>query len=464
MPTAALPLTGGQSALTVSQLNRQARLLLEERLGRVSVRGEVSNFRRPASGHWYFVLKDEHAQVRCVMFANRNRFIHARPGDGDEVMVHGRISLYEGRGDYQILAEHLAPAGEGALRAAFEALKQRLAAEGLFSAERKRPMPRFPMHLAVVSSPSGAALQDVLSVIRRRFPCLRITLVPAAVQGADAERQILNALQRAEALAPDALLLTRGGGSLEDLFAFNSEAVARAIADFSAPTVAATGHETDITIAELAADLRGATPSAAAELLTPDGEALAGQLAELQGRLLQACSARIQIAGHALAATRSRLTDPRDRIRHLMQRADELDERLAHAIFRQLERLDARLDGMRRTIRAQGLGQRIERRRQSLADLQDRARRCLRGQLSAGRERTVALARTLHAASPLNALARGFAIATGPDGRPLAQASQLQAGDAFHANFSDGAVRALAQGHEPLPERLRPLAAPEGGS
>ena len=462
MQTATLSLTGGQSVLTVSQLNRQAKLLLEERLGWVAVRGEISDFRRPASGHWYFALKDEDAQVRCAMFANRNRFCRAPPADGDEVTVRGKVSLYESRGAYQILAEHLELAGEGALRAAFEALKQRLAAEGLFNAERKRALPRFPAHLVIVSSPSGAALRDVLSIVRRRFPCLRITLVPAVVQGAEAERQILRALERAGTLAPDALLLTRGGGALEDLSVFNSEAIARAIADFPAPAVAAIGHETDFAIAELAADLRGPTPSAAAELLTPDGKALAAQLAELQGRLLHACSARIQIAGHALAAMRSRLTDPRDRIRHLMQRADELDERLKHSMARQLERLGARLQEMRRAIRAQRPMQRIERHRQSLARLEGQAGQSIRSRLLAERQRIAALARTLHAISPLNALGRGFAIVTAANGRPLVQADQLQPGDQFHANFSDGAVHALAQSRQPLPMRLRPKLAPEG--
>ena len=462
MQTATFSLTGGQSVLTVSQLNRQARLLLEERLGWVTVRGEISDFRRPASGHWYFALKDEDAQVRCAMFANRNRLCRALPADGDEVRVRGKVSLYEGRGTYQILAEHLELAGEGALRAAFEALKQRLAAEGLFNAERKRALPRFPAHLVIVSSPSGAALRDVLSIVRRRFPCLRVTLVPAAVQGADAERQILSALERAGALAPDALLLTRGGGSLEDLAVFNSEAIARAIADFPVPAVAAIGHETDFAIAELAADLRGPTPSAAAELLTPDGEALTAQLAELQGRLLRACCARIQIAGHALAAMRSRLTDPQDRIRHLMQRADELDERLKHSIARQLQRLGVRLHGMRRAIRALRPMQRIERHRQSLARLRSRAGQSIHRRLLAERQQTAALARTLHAISPLNALGRGFAIVTAPDGRPLVQADQLRAGDEFHANFSDGAVQALAQSRQPLPMRLRRPPAPEG--
>ena len=255
MQTDSLPLADDR-VLSVTALNRQARLLLEGRFKPVWVRGEISNYRRPGSGHWYFTLKDDNAQVRCAMFVNRNRFSKLQPADGAEVIVRGRVSLYEGRGDYQIIVEQMERAGEGALRAAFEALKERLAAEGLFAAERKKPLPRFPAHLAIISSASGAALRDVLSIVQRRFPCLAVTLLPVAVQGPEAEGQILQALKRVPALEPDLVMLTRGGGSLEDLSVFNSEPLARAIANCPVATVAAIGHETDFTIAELVADLR----------------------------------------------------------------------------------------------------------------------------------------------------------------------------------------------------------------
>ena len=316
------------TVLTVSDLNQSARRLLEERFNLVWIRGEISNFARPRSGHWYFTLKDDTAQVRCAMFVNRNRLCRMQPSDGGEVLLRGRVSLYENR-----------------LRAAYEALKARLAAEGLFADERKRPLPAYPRHLAVVSSPSGAALRDVLSVIRRRFPLLKVTLLPVSVQGADAEPQILDALNRVPALAPDLVLLTRGGGSLEDLFTFNSEAVARAIARCPVPTVSAVGHETDFTIADFAADLRAPTPSAAAEMITPDAAALNRDFERGRQRLTAATANRLELLRHRHAALRSRLVNPRDRLQQLMQRADDLETRLRLGLRNSLERTEAPVRG-----------------------------------------------------------------------------------------------------------------------
>ena len=459
MQTDPLALTDNQ-VLTVSALNRQARLLLEGRFNRVLVRGEISNYHRPGSGHWYFTLKDDHAQVRCAMFVNRNRYSKVQPAHGAEVMVRGRVSLYEGRGDYQIIVEHLEPVGEGALRAAFEALKERLRAEGLFDSERKKALPRFPARLAIISSRSGAALRDVLSIVQRRFPCMAVTLLPVAVQGPEAERQLLSALHRVGALLPDVVLLTRGGGSLEDLFAFNSEPLARAIANCPIPTVVAIGHETDITIAELAADLRGATPSAAAELVTPDGPATALQFAEFEARTGRALATRIELARHALLAMRARLIDPRQRVQQLMQRADELDERLRRAAAGSLERLRGRLDALRRSIRLLRPVERIERNGQTLKRLRATAAHLVAGRIRSGQTNLAALARTLQAVSPLDTMSRGFAIVTKPDGRPLTDAASLAVDAKIHANFRDGAVGAVVLEKLPLPERLQSLEPP----
>ena len=456
MQTESLPFQDA-SVLSVSALNRQARLLLEGRLGEVRVRGEISNYRRPGSGHWYFTLKDDSAQVRCAMFVNRNRFSKLQPADGAEVILRGKVSLYEGRGDYQIIVEHMEPAGEGALRAAFEALKERLAAEGLFSAERKKPLPRFPTHLAILSSRSGAALRDVLSIVRRRFPCLTVTLIPVAVQGPDAERQLLGGLQRIAALEPDIVLLTRGGGSLEDLFVFNSEPLARAISACPVPTVAAIGHETDFTIAELVADLRGPTPSAAAELLTPDGQALAGQFAGLQARLGRACATRIDLARGGLDAMRAQLIDPRHKVRQLMQRADDLDERLLRATAGHIGGLRARIDALGRSVRLLSPVAQIANHQRSLERLAAAARNAVTSQVRNGKRSLAALARTLGAVSPLDTLSRGFVIVTDPDGRAITASGSLAAGEKFLANFHDGAVRAEVRNRQPLPERLRPL-------
>ena len=258
--------------LTVSALNKQARLTIEERFQMVWVTGELSNFARPRSGHWYFTLKDSGAQVRCAMFANSNRRVQMQPTDGQQVLIRGRVSLYEGRGDFQIIADQMEPAGEGVLRQAFDALKVKLADEGLFARERKRPIPDIPKHIAVVTSPTGAALQDVLAVWQRRFPTLQVTVIPTAVQGPEAEAQVLRALNAASKLTVDAILLTRGGGSLEDLWTFNLESVARAVAASQIPIVSAIGHEIDIAITDFVADLRAPTPSVAAELMVPDGQ------------------------------------------------------------------------------------------------------------------------------------------------------------------------------------------------
>ena len=246
--------------LSVSQFTRQARILIEEGLGTVSVEGELSNFSQPGSGHWYFTLKDSTAQIRCAMFAGRNRAVRLKVANGLKVRIRGRVSLYESRGDFQIIAEGMEAAGAGALQAAFEHLKLELAAEGLFADERKRSLPAYPRHLTIISSPSGAALKDVLHVIERRFPALQVLLIESSVQGQAAEGQLLRALERSAAIATDAVLLTRGGGSLEDLWCFNLESVARALASCPHPTVSAIGHQTDFTITDFVADLRAPTP------------------------------------------------------------------------------------------------------------------------------------------------------------------------------------------------------------
>lgn len=441
--------------LTVSGLNEQVRLLLERNFDLVWIRGELSNFRRPGSGHWYFTLKDDRAQVRCAMFVNRNRYCRMRPADGAQVLLRGRISLYEERGEFQIIVEHLEAAGEGALRAAFEALKARLAAEGLFASERKRPLPRFPKQLAVVSSLSGAALMDVLSVAQRRFPLLRVRVLPVAVQGAEAQGQIVNALARTAQLAPDVVLLARGGGSLEDLAAFNSEAVARAVAACPVPVVSAVGHETDFTIADFAADLRAPTPSAAAELITPDGPALAEELALRGQRLGRIAMTRLAMSRHRLDGLQARLVSPRHRLQALMQRADELDERLRRSLAIRTERSRNRLQGLRHRLWWQRPLPEILERGDQLRALSERAQSLLNARLAHSRQQVAALIRTLEAVSPLSALTRGYVIVTQAGGDAITRARQVKAGEAIELNFQDGVVDAVAQGHRPPPQRWR---------
>ncbi|MFW5824439.1 MAG: exodeoxyribonuclease VII large subunit, partial [Marinobacter sp.] len=258
-------------ALTVSELARQVRHLLESSFMQVWVEGELSSLSRPSSGHWYFSLKDQRAQVRCAMFRGFNQRVRPLPKEGDQVRIRGRVSLYESRGDFQIIVEHMEPAGLGALQQAFDALKARLQAEGLFAPERKKPLPAMPRHIGVVTSPTGAAIHDILIVLGRRCPGIPVTLYPTPVQGQTATASIVAAIQRAVRHGQaDVLIIGRGGGSLEDLWCFNEEAVARAIAACPIPTVSAVGHEVDVTIADFVADLRAPTPSAAAEKISPD--------------------------------------------------------------------------------------------------------------------------------------------------------------------------------------------------
>ena len=315
---------------TVSELAGSVRFTLEERFPMVWVEGELSNLRAPGSGHWYFTLKDDRAQLRCAMFANRNRFVRFKPRDGMKVILRGRVSLYEARGDFQLLADHLELSGEGALRAAFDALKRTLSDEGLFAETRKRPLPDFPTHLAVISSRSGAALRDVVSVLRRRCPALRVTLLPVSVQGKDAEAQILDALDRVAdwpaefGAEPDVVLLTRGGGSLEDLWAFNLESVARAVAASPIPIVSAIGHETDITICDFVADVRAPTPSAGAELIAPNMRDWLRRAARLTLSLHSHWRHTLSMRRQGLYQVARRLTHPGRALQQRMQRLDDV--------------------------------------------------------------------------------------------------------------------------------------------
>ncbi|WP_257389480.1 exodeoxyribonuclease VII large subunit, partial [Tahibacter caeni] len=336
----------GRDVLTPSQLTRRARDLLEDGFGLIWLEGEISNLARPASGHLYFSLKDGGAQVRCAMFKPRSSYLRFRPADGMQVLARARVSLYEARGEFQLIVEHLEEAGEGALRREFERLKALLAAEGLFAAERKRALPRFPRRLAVITSATGAAVRDVLSVIARRYALVDVDVVPVPVQGREAPPAIVAAL-RAVALAArhDAVLLARGGGSIEDLWAFNDEAVARAIAASPLPVISAIGHETDFTIADFVADLRAPTPSAAAELLVPDMAELSRQLTQRRHRLHLLLQRRLQQRQQQLDRLHAQLQarSPGQRLQLGRSRLAALELRLRHAALQARQRRRERL-------------------------------------------------------------------------------------------------------------------------
>ena len=338
--------TPRRDVYSVSRLNREVRVLLERGLGVLWVEGELSNFSQPPSGHWYFSLKDRDAQLRCAMYRLKNSLVGFTPRAGMQLLVRGRISLFEPRGEFQLIVEHLEEAGVGALRREFERLKTRLAAEGLFALERKRALPRFPRRIGVITSPSGAALHDILRVLARRYPPAAVLLYPAAVQGAAAVPTLVAALGTASARAEcDVLILARGGGSLEDLWAFNDERVARAIHACALPVVCGVGHEIDFTIADFVADARAPTPSAAAEMVVPDAQACLEALARTAQRLSAGMHRELRMGRSRLDAVGHRLSrgHPGMRLQQHMQRLDDLTQRLCGATRACLHREGQRL-------------------------------------------------------------------------------------------------------------------------
>jgi len=430
--------------LTPSQLNILARDLLEGTFPMVWVEAELGSVTRPASGHMYFTLKDARAQIRAALFKPKSQWLKFVPREGMRVLARGRLTLYEARGEYQMVLDHMEEAGEGALRRAFEQLKARLEAEGLFAAERKRALPAHVQRLAVITSPTGAAVRDVLSVLGRRFPLLEVDLLPSLVQGDSAAAQITALLRSADASGRyDVILLTRGGGSMEDLWAFNDEQLARAIAASQTPVVSAVGHETDFSLADFAADLRAPTPSVAAELLVPDQRDLQLRLRRLAARLVQlqrhGLGQAMQRADRALL----RLTaqSPQNRLQLLQRRQQELARRLAGTWQQQHERRLARLRHAAVVLRnghpqrqLDALGQRLQR-------ALPRVEAAMARQLQRDTLRLRALARSMEAVSPLATVARGYAILTREDdGRLVRSPLDVAPGDALKARVQDGVI------------------------
>lgn len=432
-----------RKVLTPSQLNALARSLLEDTFALVEVEGELSNLSRPASGHLYCTLKDARAQIRCALFRPKSQWLKFAPVDGMQVLGRGRLSLYEPRGDYQLILEHLAPAGEGLLQRAFEELKAKLQAEGLFDQARKKTLPAWCTRIAVISSPSGAAIHDVLAVLRRRFPLIEVDLLPVPVQGKEAVPAILSMLDRADRSGCyDALLLTRGGGSLEDLACFNDEALARRIAACTTPTVAAIGHEVDFTMAELVADLRAPTPSAAAEALSRDQGQIrvhlgqqAARLQRVHARQLTQLAQRVDGLSLRLHAQRPDQWIQRQRtrlqqLRHALQR-QQLNDIRSRSLG--LQSLQARLQGRSPQLQ-------IARLRARVVELQTRSRARTALLL---RERTrslQAMAGTLDALSPLRTLARGFAVLR-REGELIRSADQVARGEFVTAQLAEGVLK-----------------------
>jgi exodeoxyribonuclease VII large subunit len=440
---------------SVGRLNHEARLLLEGGLGIVWVQGELSNFSRPASGHWYFSLKDSTAQLRCAMFRQKNLLARVQPKEGQQLLARGRISLYEPRGEYQLIVEHVEDAGVGALQRAFEELRARLAAEGLFDVARKRPLPAVPARVGVITSPSGAAIRDILHVLARRFPVASVLIYPVPVQGAAAAPAIAAALDLASLRADcDVLILARGGGAIEDLQAFNDERVARAIARCTLPVISGVGHESDVTIADFVADARAPTPTAAAQLAVPDRAEWLQRLGLLATRFAAAARRSLQHELLRVRALEQRLqrAHPGARLGQHAQRLDELEGRLVRAMSAATRAGDTRLAALAARLAARSPAARLGRWQLQCQALQQRLAAAAGSRLQRAASRVEVAARALHAVSPLATLERGFAILTrAGDGALLRSAASLAPGEEIEAQLADGRVRARVLARVPRP-------------
>ncbi len=434
------PAVSGRQVYSVTQLNHEVRGLIEDSFPLLWVEGELSNLARPASGHLYFSLKDGGAQVRCAMFRRHNLHLGFSPTNGQQVLVRGRVGLYEPRGEYQFIVEHIEGAGDGALRRAFEILKQRLDQEGLFDAGRKRALPTLPRRIGVVTSHSGAAIRDIITTLRRRFPTLPIIVYPVAVQGAGAGAQIAAAITQAGRRTEcDVLIVARGGGSLEDLWAFNEEGVARAIYTSPIPVVTGIGHEIDFTIADFVADQRAPTPTGAAELVSPDQTAWHAHFAQLAQRLNWRLRDRLAQAHRHLDGLGKRLRHPGRRLQDIGQRLDELELRLLRGQRTVSRHAEAQLQALALRVARYNPGERMARHQSRQRELASRLGKAAQRLFAARQQQLGTLVRTLDTLSPLATLTRGYAIIRRPaDGRVLHRAAEARRGETLEAQLSEG--------------------------
>lgn len=427
---------------TVSLLNKEIRYLLEKNFSSLRLTGEVSNFIAASSGHWYFTLKDDNAQIKAAMWRGNNRSCQFRPKDGDQVSVSARVSLYEPRGDYQLIVEHMEPAGEGLLKQAFEALKMRLAAEGLFSTAHKKPIPTNAKKIAVITSPTGAAVRDVLKVLKHRAPQLEVVIYPAQVQGTEAHLQLIKQIEQANKRRDvDLILLTRGGGSLEDLWCFNNEALARTIFSSELPIVSAIGHEIDTTISDYVADLRAATPSHAAELISPDINQSRNQIREQRARLNNAIAQQLRAKQHQLAIANHQLAlyHPSAVLMQQTQKLDELTLRLNSAISRRLNDANNKHNQIFNRLYRLSPEQLIDKAQHQHATLLTRLTQAMQQQLEHKQQALALNAAKLEATSPLKVLGRGYSITSNND-RLLTSSVQVTIGDTLTTKLANGTI------------------------
>lgn len=444
----------GKDVLSVSQLNRQIKRLIEQNYSAMWIEGEIANFAQPSSGHWYFTLTDEKAQVRCAMFRSRNQRLRFQPEPGQKVLIKANASLYEGRGEYQLIVEGMQLSGDGALMLAFEQLKKKLDAEGLFSEQQKKALPDVPSHIAVITSATGAAVHDVLTVLERRFPSILISLIPVTVQGNTAPNDIVNAIGLANRAAktleipPEVILLTRGGGSMEDLWAFNDEKVARAIHTSALPLVSAIGHEVDFTIADFVADVRAATPSAAAEMLSPDQQEWFNKLIAIEHRLENQISDKIVTEQQQLDWLSSQLIHPGRKITLQQNDVTALQQRLLLAIQRTIERsvadvhiAQSQLMHHHPRFKLQTLKLKLQQQQQTLKLKMDAILVTCKSELSK-------TSKVLSTVSPLATLERGYSVTTDQHGSVLRNAQTVTIGSTIKTRLAKGHLICEVKNHE----------------
>ncbi|MDD1792712.1 exodeoxyribonuclease VII large subunit [Enterovibrio sp. ZSDZ42] len=433
-----------ENIFTVSRLNAEVRLLLENEMGIVWLVGEISNLTVPVSGHWYFTLKDSRAQVKCAMFKGNNRRVTFKPTNGNQVLVRARLSLYEPRGDYQIIVESMQPEGDGMLQQQFEKLKMQLAAEGLFATHAKKTLPEQPRRVGIITSKTGAALHDILHVLKRRDPSLPVVIYPTQVQGKDAAIQIAQAIGRANSRDEcDVLIVGRGGGSLEDLWCFNEEIVARTIAASSIPIVSAVGHEVDVTIADFVADVRAPTPSAAAELVSRDTSVRSQQFSQRVDRLSHVLSRHLSRTQERLTRLQHRLAmhHPQARLQQQAQQFDELERRLYQSMRTQLQTDAQRLDRASQRLDRFSPANQLPGLNAQLGYSEQRLIESMRQQLRQQQHKLALQMETLDAVSPLATLARGYSITRASNNNVIRSQDDVKSGDRITTVLSSGEIQ-----------------------
>jgi len=433
-----------QEIISVSEINRRAKSILEENFPFVWIQGEVSNFFSAASGHWYFSLKDESSEIRCAMFANKSHRITFEPKDGDHLVLNGTLSIFEGRGQYQIIVEHIELAGEGALLKAFEELKKKLLTEGLFDDSLKKKLPSYPRSIAVVTSPDGAVIQDIINVLSRRSPFFDLTVVPTLVQGEKAAPLICEALNKASNLENiDLIILARGGGSIEDLWAFNNEEVARAIVNCPIPLVSAVGHETDFTISDFVADIRAPTPSIAAEIISQPYSELKETLEGYQGYLLKSVESQFDSQRTHITNLIKRIRHPGDKLREIGQRVDYLETALIQEMHQKVSFKKNQLNLTQLSLQQNSPQNKVKEAKVYLQNASKDLLKAFKLKIERKKKLLGELVATIEAVSPLSVLARGYSIiSTEPEGKILSSSNQVKIGQTISAVLNKGSIKA----------------------